>query len=179
MISNLTKSIKIYLSFVATVTLALNVHGSSLDRAWTPGLELLGESRLRVLFWEIYDVSLYATNGVYDPEKSFALSLTYLRGFSGSDIARRSIDEIRSQGFADETVLASWMAKLDAIFPDVVEGDQITGISQPSEGTRFFLNGALIGAITDQNLSRRFFDIWLSEKTSEPGVRESLLGIDK
>ena len=179
MIFTLTQSIKICLSFVAAVTFAINVHGSSLERAWTPDLELLGESRLRVLFWEIYDASLYVTNGVYDPEKPFALSLTYLRGFSGTDIAKRSVDEIRSQGFADETVLASWMEQLDAIFPDVVEGDQITGISQPSEGARFFLNGALIGTITDQNLGRRFFDIWLSEKTSEPGMRESLLGIDK
>ena len=179
MISTLTQSIKTYLSFFAAVALAVNAQGSSLERAWTPDLMLLGEGRLRVLFWEIYDASLYATNGVYDPEKPFALSLTYLRGFSGSEIAQRSVDEIRSQGFVDETVLASWMAQLDAIFPDVVEGDQITGISQPSEGTRFFLNGALIGTITDQNLSTRFFDIWLSEKTSEPGMRESLLGIDK
>ena len=179
MISTVTLSIKTCLSFLAVVALAVNAQGSSLERAWTPDLILLGESRLRVLFWEIYDASLYATNGVYDPEKPFALSLTYHRAFSGSDIALRSVDEIRSQGFSDEAVLASWMAQLDAIFPDVVEGDQITGISQPSEGTRFFLNGALIGTITDQNLSRRFFDIWLSEKTSEPDMRESLLGIDK
>ena len=179
MISTVTQSIKICLKFVAALTLAVSAHGSSLERAWTPDLVLLGESRLQVLFWEIYDASFYATNGVYDPEKSFALSLTYLRGFSGSDIAQRSVDEIRRQGFSDETVLASWMAQLDAIFPDVVEGDRITGISQPSEGTRFFLNGEWIGTITDQNLSRRFFDIWLSEKTSEPGMRDLLLGINR
>lgn len=179
MISTATQSIKICLSLVTVLVLAVSAQGSSLERAWAPDLVLLGEGRLRVLFWDIYNASLYATNGVYDPEKPFALSLTYLRGFSGSDIAQRSIDEIRSQGFADETVLAFWMAQLNAIFPDVVEGDQITGISQPSEGTRFFLNGALIGTIADQNLSRRFFDIWLSEKTTEPGLRESLLGINK
>ena len=62
MIFTLTQSIKICLSFVAAVTFAINVHGSSLERAWTPDLELLGESRLRVLFWEIYDASLYVTN---------------------------------------------------------------------------------------------------------------------
>ncbi|MBU25391.1 MAG: hypothetical protein CMD99_05115 [Gammaproteobacteria bacterium] len=179
MIVRVSQSINLCLSFIAAVTLALSAHGSSLESAWKSDLLLLGESRLRVLFWEIYDASFYATNGVYDPEKPFALSLTYLREFSGSDIAQRSVDEIRSQGFSDESVLASWMVQLDAIFPDVVGGDQITGISQPSEGTRFFLNGTLIGTITDQNLSRRFFDIWLSKKTSEPGMRESLLGIDK
>ena len=179
MVSKVPISIKTCLSFISAMMVALTAHGSSLERAWIPDAVLLGQGRLRVLFWEIYDASLYATNGVYDPEKPFALSLTYLREFAGSDIARRSIEEIRRQGFADETTLASWMEQLDAIFPDVVEGDQIIGISRPSEETRFILNGALIGTITDQNLSRRFFDIWLSESTSEPDMREALLGIDK
>ncbi len=179
MVLTVPNSIKTCFIFITALMVVTSAHSSSLERAWIPDAVLLGQSRLRVLFWEIYDASLYATKGVYDPEKPFALSLTYLRGFSGSDIARRSVDEIRRQGFADETVLASWMAQLDAIFPDVVEGDQIIGISQPSEETRFILNGVLIGTITDQNLSRRFFDIWLSEKTSEPDMREALLGIDK
>ena len=63
MISTVTLSIKTCLSFLAVVALAVNAQGSSLERAWTPDLMLLGESRLRVLFWEIYDASLYVTNG--------------------------------------------------------------------------------------------------------------------
>ena len=68
---------------------------------------------------------------------------------------------------------------LSKIFPDVVEGDEIIGVSDPSEGARFFLNDLLIGTITDQNLSRRFFDIWLSEKTSEPEIRKLLMRIGR
>jgi len=155
------------------------VHSNSLERIGLPNLVLLGESRLSVLFWDIYDARLYVADGGYDPGKPFALSLNYLRGFSGSDIAKRSIEEIRKQGFGDESVLASWQTELGRIFPDVVEGDEIIGVSDPSEGARFFLNDLLIGTITDQNLSRRFFDIWLSEKTSEPEIRRLLMRIGR
>ena len=156
----------------------MTVHANSLERIGLANLVLLGESRLSVLFWDIYDARLYVAGESYYPEKPFALSLDYLRGFSGTDIAKRSIEEIRRQGFVDESELASWETQLSKIFPDVVEGDEIIGVSDPIEGARFLLNGSLIGTITDQNLSRRFFDIWLSEQTSEPAIRESLMGID-
>jgi len=168
-----------YISFVFLAVLTMTAPATSLERAGKPHLVLLGESRLSVLFWDIYDARLYVQGKTYDPDKPFALSLTYLRDFSGSDIAERSIEEIRQQGFGDESVLASWQVQLEMIFPDLVEGDEIMGISNPSEGAQFFLNGSLIGAITDQNLSGRFFDIWLSEKTSEPEMRQSLIGVDQ
>jgi hypothetical protein len=158
---------------------AMTAHANSLERIGLPNLILLGEGRLGVLFWDIYDARLYVADGSYDPEKPFALSLNYLRGFSGSDITKRSIEEIRKQGLGDESVLASWRTMLSKIFPDVVEGDEIIGVSDPSEGARFFLNDLLIGTITDQNLSRRFFDIWLSEKTSEPEIRKLLMRIGR
>ena len=168
-----------YLILMFLSVLSTMAYASSLERIGLPDLVLLGESRLSVLFWDIYDARLYVADGAYDPEKPFALSLDYLRSFSGIDIAKRSIEEIRKQGFADESVLVSWQAKLGRIFPDVVEGDQIIGVRDPSEGARFFLNGSLIGTISDQNLSRRFFDIWLSEKTSEPEMRKLLMRIGR
>ena len=85
---------------------AMTVHANSLERIGLPNLVLLGESRLSVLFWDIYDARLYVVGESYDPEKPFALSLDYLRGFSGTDIAKRSIEEIRKQGFGNGSVLA-------------------------------------------------------------------------
>lgn len=152
---------------------------NSLERLGHANLILVGESRLKVLFWDVYDASLYVSDGAYHPDKPFALSLRYLRDFSGSDIAERSIEEIRQQGLSDTAILNSWMEQFKAIFPNVVKGDEIIGIHDPSEGASFFLNGALIGNIADTSLSRRFFDIWLSEKTSEPEMRESLIGLNR
>ena len=75
--------------------------------------------------------------------------------------------------------LNSWRGQFKAIFPDVVAGDEITGIHDPSEGANFFLDGEFIGNIPDTNLSRRFFDIWLSEKTFQPEMRELLIGFNR
>jgi hypothetical protein len=78
----------------------MTVHANSLERIGLPNLILLGEGRLSVLFWDIYDARLYVEDGSYDPGKPFALSLNYLRGFSGSDITKRSIEEMRNRDLA-------------------------------------------------------------------------------
>ena len=161
------------------VFFSIVVQGNSLERLGRWDMLLVGESRLSFLFWDVYDASLYASDGVYHPDKPFALSLRYLRDFSGSDIAERSIEEIRQQGLSDTSILNLGREQFKATFPDVVAGDEIIGIHDPSEGASFFLNGVLIGNIPNITLSRRFFDIWLSEKTSEPEMRKSLIGLNR
>ena len=161
------------------VFFSIVVQGNSLERLGRWDMLLVGESRLSFLFWDAYDASLYASDGVYHPDKPFALSLRYLRDFSGSDIAERSIEEIRQQGLSDTSILNLGREQFKATFPDVVAGDEIIGTHDPSEGASFFLNGALIGNIPNTTLSRRFFDIWLSEKTSEPEMRKSLIGLNR
>ena len=62
------------------------------------------------------------------------------------------------------------------IFPDVSEGDVITGIATKENKSLFYLNGTLIGTVDDKAFTNQFFAIWLSEKTSEPELRQALLG---
>ena len=167
------------LCLLVFVFFSIVVQGNSLERLGRWDLILVGESRLSFLFWDVYDASLYASDGIYHPDKPFALSLRYLRDFSGSDIAGRSIEEIRQQGLSDTLILNLRREQFKATFLDVVAGDEIIGIHGSSEGASFFLNGALIGNIPNTTLSRRFFDIWLSEKTSEPEMRELLTGLNR
>jgi hypothetical protein len=42
--------------------------------------------------------------------------------------------------------------------------------------SRFFHNGNPRGEVRDAEFTRRFFGIWLGEATSEPALRDSLLG---
>jgi len=63
-------------------------------------------------------------------------------------------------------------------FPDVVQGDRITGVQRPAQSARFFLNGALRGELQDAEFAARFFGIWLGPQTSEPALRRALLGLD-
>ena len=43
-------------------------------------------------------------------------------------------------------------------------------------GARFFVNGQLKGDVREPEFARFFFGIWLSPKTSEPTLRDALLG---
>lgn len=138
----------------------------------------LGQARLRVWGFQVYDATLYGRAG-FDPqrfgEQRFALELAYLRAFEGADIAKRSIDEMRGLASIDEASAARWLQAMQRLFPDVKAGDRITGVHVPGSGARFYLNGRLLGAVEDDAFSRLFFGIWLSPRTSQPAMRETLL----
>jgi len=137
----------------------------------------VGTARLSVMFWDVYDATLYAPEDTYHPQKSFALQLNYLMDFSGKDIAERSVEEMRKQGFDDEMKLAAWYSQMRDLFPDVEEGTSLTGIYQPQKPTAFYVGDTRLGEIKDPQFGKYFFDIWLSQKTSEPEIRRNLLSL--
>ncbi|MFC4700365.1 chalcone isomerase family protein [Glaciecola siphonariae] len=136
----------------------------------------VGEARLEIMFWDIYDAKLIAPNGDFHPEKPFALALTYLREFEGKNIASRSIDEMRDQGMKDEVKLAKWFEKMQQVFPNVDEGQTLTGIVDDKQHSHFYFNDNKMGTIEDPEFTKWFFNIWLSEDTSQPKLRQKLLG---
>jgi hypothetical protein len=129
------------------------------------------------MFWNIYDAKLSAANGKWQEGAPSALSLTYLRDFDGEEIASRSVDEIRDIGYKDEALLTKWFEQMRAVFPNVKEGENITGVLDENKHTHFYYQGKLLGSIEDVSFGQPFFDIWLHEKTSEPKMRKQLLGI--
>lgn len=138
--------------------------------------EVVGKTRLKVLFWDVYDASLIAPKGNFSKDKPFALELKYLRDFKGKEIASRSVDEMRKLGINDEVKLAAWYQEMQDLFPDVKEGESITGIVDENRVSHFYYNNQLLGKVHDKEFSKWFFDIWLSENTSEPEMRADLLG---
>ncbi len=147
-------------------------------RQHVPHAQEVGEARMSVMFWDIYDATLFAPNGKWDGNKPFALHLTYLRHLGGDKIADRSVQEMRAQGFKDEVKLATWHTQMRQIFPDVSEGDAITGIFTKDGQSLFFKNNMEIGRIQDTEFTQHFSAIWLDPKTSAPSVRLGLLGLN-
>ena len=141
-----------------------------------PGARVVGGGRLTWLGFHAYDAVLYAGNARFDDNAPFALELTYARKFKGAAIAERSVVEIRKLGLADERELAEWQGLLAGVFPDVVSGDRLTGVSQADGTLRFFHNDRALGTLSDERLRRAFFSIWLDPRTSAPDLRRKLLG---
>lgn len=136
----------------------------------------VGKARLTMYFFKVYDATLYAPSGHWQESQPFALNLHYLRDFKGSEITRRSLEEIRAQGYRNEARLTDWSAKLMAIIPDVSAGAEITGVRDSAGNTTFFLGDRKLGMVADPEFTQHFFDIWLGLKTSQPILRRKLIG---
>ncbi len=143
------------------------------------GQRALGQSLLRFWGLEVYRVTLYGGNG-FDAQRfekqRLGLELEYLRNFSGKDIAKRSLGEMQGIAPLEATQAKDWLDAMSRSFPDVRAGDRLLGVHEPESGTRFYLNGRLYASIDDPAFSARFFGIWLSPKTSQPKLREALIG---
>ncbi len=143
-----------------------------------PNIQKVGQARMTVMLWDVYDATLYAPEGKWRQDKPFALQLSYLRHLEAKKIAMRSIEEMRGQGFSDEVKLATWYTQLQKIFPDVHAGVSITGVKTTTGETIFYKDNAEIGRINDPVFSTAFFNIWLGDKTSQPDLRRKLLGAE-
>lgn len=142
-------------------------------------LQLAGSGKLSFFGLEVYESSLWTTpsfKGLAFENHSFALELHYLRNFTAIDIAKRSIEEMQRIEPVHEQKVALWVKTLSEAFPNVKKGDRIVGVHKPGFGVTFWHNGKRSGEIRDADFSRQFFGIWLSPKTSEPKLRQALLG---
>lgn len=147
--------------------------------ALLPQHRLIGKGRLVVWGFQVYDARLWALPGFQPNNMSaqpFALELAYLRDFSSKDTAERSLKEMRRSASISEEQAQSWLTALQRVIPDIKKGDRIMGVNQPGIGAQFLVNGKASGEIRDAEFARLFFGIWLSPKTSEPKLRDLLLG---
>lgn len=148
-------------------------------RSELPDAQLQGSATLRFLGMDIYKARLWTSRefkAASYTQSAFGLELIYMRSLSGRLIAERSLKEMQRQGRASEEREQAWLAAMAQAFPDVKAGDRITGVYRPGAGTNFWFNGQTRPAVHDASFGPVFFGIWLSDATSEPKMRTSLLG---
>jgi hypothetical protein len=162
---------------LALFLLASPVMAGDVAEKYVPDAEIVGTGRLSVVFWSVYNATLYAPKGQWHADAPYALSIHYLVEIEGKDIADRSAEEIRKQGFSNEAILKQWQTQMQDLFPNVKEGTELTAVRNPQKSTDFYFDGQFIGSIQDPDFGTHFFNIWLSEKTSEPTLRKKLLGL--
>jgi hypothetical protein len=149
---------------------------SVLDAAPESNFQLLGYGRFRKLLWDVFDASLWVQGDDWRLEEPFALELRYVRDIDGEDIVDSTRDQLKQVGYSDPSLVEPWIEQLRTIFPDVKNGDRLVGLQLPGQPTQFFHNGRPIGSVTDPAFGPAFFAIWLGPKTSQPALRNELLG---
>lgn len=167
---------------LSAVIMSKNAYAQEYDseniNEYVPNAKLVGKGMFSYYFWDVYTGELFASEGKYAGQPPFALRLTYQRDLEGKKIAERSIDEMKKQGDIAAGDAEKWLSLMERIFPDVSEGDVITGIATKEGTSVFYVNGKKADEISDKTFTQRFFDIWLSDETSEPKFRRKLLGKD-
>jgi len=146
------------------------------------GLSRQGEARFRFFGLHIYDIRLWVAAPVtaaHWAEQRFVLELQYARHLLGREIAARSLKEMRRQAEITDAQAQAWLAEMQAAFPDVNDGDRLSGLHEPGVGASFYLNGQLRRRIADARFAQLFFGIWLSAQSSEPALRAKLLAADE
>jgi len=137
-----------------------------------------GSGALRFFGFKAYDAILWmpATQSTFALNRTFALDIRYNTSVKASDIVNTSMIEMTRIANATPEQVKAWSGFMTGLFVDVKSGDRLVGVRLPEKGSRFFLNGKLLGETNDEGFSDAFFRIWLDPKTSRPALRDALLG---
>lgn len=132
-------------------------------------------AEMRWMGLRVYRIALWSAGPEFTDKAPFALELEYAMAFEGAEIAARSIEEMQAQGHVEDRQLARWRHAMTELFPNVRPGDRLLGIAIPGREARFYAAGKFLGRVADPAFVRAFFDIWLSQDTRAPRVRDNLL----
>lgn len=164
----------------ATATAAASSCGSDVisgvRSASSQSLAKVGETRLRVMLFRIYDAELYSDTGSYSQADERLLRLNYARSFTSERLAEQTRDEWERIGFPENEKTGEWINTLKNIWPDVNSGDCIVAHQLPNGAVRFYGNEGELGAIEDQQFGEQFLAIWLSENARFRSSRDELVG---
>ena len=142
-------------------------------------LKKCGTALLKVLFWDVYESSLYTPDGTWqDDTRPFRLDIRYLRTISAEDLVKQTGKEWAEQGKASPQH-TTWMEDLRTLWPDVTSEDVISLSVDKAGVSTFLFNGEVIGRLQDPQFGEDFSGIWLAENTTRPKLRDQLIGTAK
>jgi hypothetical protein len=135
-----------------------------------------GTGALHRLWFHVYDAEFWSDGEGWDASAPYALHLTYFVEIEAKDFLDSTIEQLERQPEMTGALLQRYREVLAGIYPDVEKQDSITALYQPdADAIQFCHNGQPVGRITDSELIRPFFAIWLGKHTSEPALRRKLL----
>ena len=136
---------------------------------------LVGEARLKVLIWAVYDSALFTPSGHWQGDAPYRLSLHYLRNIPAAKLVEETEKAWRQQG-RDHPRLNEWLALLGELWPDITEADNLVFGLNASGDSAFWFNGSALGSIEDRDFGPLFGGIWLDPDTPRPELRAQLIG---
>ena len=137
---------------------------------------LVGEGQFSAFFLDIYHARLEAAVPEFRfPDSApYRLTLTYQRNIPAARLVEETGKQWRRQGVR---VRPEWLAHLHDCLPSIRRGDTLSLLVTPARDSQIFHNGRLLAQIRDSDFTDAFAGIWLSERTTRPEFRQTLLGL--
>jgi hypothetical protein len=140
------------------------------------GFKKVGEAKLEILFWDVYQSELYTLSGSYNKDIfPQALKIHYLRNIKAKDLLERTEEEWQKLGVSKDQ-MAPWIQKLSTIWPNINKGDELLVIVNDTGSSDFYFNQKTIGTVEYSDFGQQFLRIWLDEKCSYPKLQKRLIG---
>lgn len=139
--------------------------------------KVVGSAKFSVLFWDIYNSTLYTKSGKYlhkSSPKSLLFEIEYLKDITTNDLVERTVQQWKYLDIS-ESEYSKFIPILKVIWPDISSGDKLAMLLQNNQSV-FYFNDMKVGHIEEKEFSKLFLDIWLSPKTSQTKLRSQLLG---
>lgn len=143
-------------------------------------LQTVGQGKYSYWFWDLYQAKLATPNGQfisYQQSTPLLLELSYLRNISKKEFVDATLDQWRIQAGKVQKQHKLWAGELTGLWRDVKKGDTLSAELHSDGLISFYFNQEWLGNTKDPALGPAFFDIWLSEKTTAPALRQQLLAL--
>jgi hypothetical protein len=146
----------------------------------------VGKADFNWLIFDVYQSELKVKTGLFQTNKAFnqqelALTIRYQRHISSEEFTTATIKQWQKIGY-DPAFIEHWRDKLMRIFPSVVEGDELSMVTNwDSKSVILFKPESSqdwqeLHRFNDALFTDRFLAIWLSENTQYPKLRQQLIG---
>lgn len=139
-------------------------------------LKVVGETRLSVLFWDVYDAQLRTDTGNYDAYDQRALRLTYLRTIKAKELVESTQEEWERLGIDISADHEQWLQELNDMWPDVEKGTCLMMLEDSDGYAQFFSTEGELGTIQSATFTDDFLAIWLDENSRFKDERNELIG---
>lgn len=142
--------------------------------------QTVGEGKYSYWFWDLYQARLATPSGKfidYQQSVPLLLELRYLRDISKTEFVDATQEQWRIQAGGVQKQHKLWAGELTTLWRDVKKGDMLSAELHSDGLISFYFNQQPLGKTKDPALGPAFFDIWLSEKTTAPELRQLLLAL--
>lgn len=145
-------------------------------------LRLNGAGLRKKVVFKVYVAGLYLETPSRDPAAIVAadevrqMRLSLLRNLKGKQVTEAISEGFERNSKSSLAALQPRLASLNAMVPDVAEGDELTLTYVPGKGTSVMVRGAEKGTVEGKDFADALFSVWLGNNPVQEDLKKALLG---